>query len=72
MKAIASWLSDPFLHLIGVGAVILAIGMGMSSSGESAKGDTPAKGVPRLCVDCLKSHPANRACSEAIIAANGR
>ncbi len=70
MKAIASWLSDPFLHLIGVGAVILAVGIGMSS-GDPARGDTAAKGSPRRCDECYKSHPADRTCSEAIIATVG-
>lgn len=71
MKAIASWMSDPFLHLIGVGAVVLAIGMGMSS-GDSAKGDAPAKGAPRQCDECFRTHPGHRTCSEAIITATDR
>lgn len=71
MKAIASWLSDPFLHLIGVGAVVLAIGMGMSS-GDSAKGETPANDAPLHCDECFRTHPGSRTCSEAIIAATDR
>ena len=70
MKAIASWLGDPFLHLIGVGVVLLGIGMGMSS-GDSGDGDPPSKAAPR-CVACAKSHPAGRTCSEAIASAPDR
>ena len=51
MKAILSWLSDPYLHLIGIGTIVVAI------SAAGSRGDA---GEP--CDLCHKNHDESRSC----------
>jgi hypothetical protein len=55
MKTILSWLGDPYLHLIGIGSVVVAIGV-MSSGGEAAES----------CGLCNKVHDETRPCSHVV------
>ena len=62
MKTILGWLSDPWLHLLGLVVVVLAVGSRMGATG-SAKGDEVAATV---CDGCAKKHDALRPCYEAV------
>jgi len=62
MKAILGWLGDPFLHLLGIGLIVLAIGARMGS--DPGKGDV---GAADSCDLCLKIHEAAKPCARVIV-----
>ena len=55
MKAILSWLGDPYLHLIGIGTVVVSIGL-MSSGGEPSE----------PCGLCNRPHDESRPCPQVV------
>ncbi len=57
MKAVLGWLSDPYLHIIAVGLVLvrLAMGAGGGETSDPYDGLTP-------CVVCHASHQASKPC----------
>lgn len=55
MKTILSWLGDPYLHLIGIGTVVVGIGL-MSSGGEAAE----------TCGLCNRAHDESRPCPHVV------
>ncbi len=58
MKAILSWLSDPYLHLIAIGTIVVAIGAAGSSGGEAAE----------TCGLCNRAHDESRPCPHVVAA----
>ncbi len=58
MKTILGWLSDPFLHLLGIAAILLVIGSQMKT--ESNTTDDTA--VVTRCEVCHKVHDLSKAC----------
>lgn len=58
MKAILSWLSDPYLHLIGIGTIVVAIGA------AGSRGD-----AGEACDLCHRNHDESRSCVRAVATA---
>jgi hypothetical protein len=54
MKAFLSWLGDPYLHLLAIGTVVVAIG----AAGASRGGDGS-----ELCDHCGRVHDDPAACA---------
>ncbi len=57
MKTILSWLGDPYLHLLGIGTIVVAIGVA-SSGADSAE----------ACALCNRSHDETRPCPQVVAA----
>jgi hypothetical protein len=57
MKMIVGWLGDPYLHLVGIGLIVLAIGAGISS--ESGRSDATER-----CDSCQRFHDESVVCSK--------
>ena len=58
MKALLSWLSDPYLHLLGVGAIVVGIGVAGSSRGD----------VGEPCDLCQRVHDESNASCLRVVA----
>jgi hypothetical protein len=52
MKTIVGWLGDPYLHIFGIGLIVLAVGAGLGS--DPGRGDS--------CDLCHKFHDVNVSC----------
>jgi cytochrome c553 len=63
VKAILGWLCDPFLHLLVIGAIVLAVGARMSS--EPAKADAAAEAS---CARCHRNHDDLNECPQLAVA----
>jgi hypothetical protein len=59
VKAILGWLGDPYLHLFGIGLIILALGAGLTSESSGSPG-------PDRCERCLKIHGEAVACAPSV------
>ena len=57
MKAILSWLGDPYLHLLGVGAIVVGIGVAGSSRGD----------VGEPCDLCHRTHDDSNSCLRVVV-----
>ena len=65
MKAILGWLCDPFLHLLVIAAIVVAVGARMSS--EPAKADASAEAS---CARCHRNHDDLKGCPQLAAAGN--
>jgi hypothetical protein len=61
MKRIVGWLCDPYLHLLGFGAILLAIGLMVSPD----KAGTFEAASP-TCSLCSGNHDENLPCPRVI------
>jgi hypothetical protein len=55
MKTIVGWLGDPYLHLVGIGLIVLAIGAGINS--EPGRGEASDR-----CDLCHRFHDESLGC----------
>jgi hypothetical protein len=61
MKTVLSWLGDPYLHLIAIGTIVVAI----SAAGPS-RGDAGER-----CEQCERVHDASTPCSQIALKSPG-
>ena len=67
MKIVIGWLSDPWVHLLGIGILVVGIGSRMGTAGTPT---TDSMGLPG-CETCHKQHDTSRPCYEAFTARLG-
>ncbi len=61
MKMVLSWLGDPYLHLIAIGTIVVAIGAAGSSRGDSAE----------RCEQCDRFHDSSVTCTQVALKSQG-
>jgi hypothetical protein len=62
MKTVLGWLGDPYLHLIGIGLLVLTLGSRLGA--ESTKVELSAYSE---CELCGRLHDENKACSPIVV-----
>jgi hypothetical protein len=62
MKAIFGWLGDPYLHLIGIGLLVLTLGSRLAA--ESSKAELSSYGQ---CELCGRLHDDSKSCARSAV-----
>jgi hypothetical protein len=62
MKTMIGWLSDPFLHLLAIAAIVLAVGTKMSTETKLAEVD-----VFGPCDICHHDHNLSEKCGRVAV-----
>jgi hypothetical protein len=61
MKTVLSWLGDPYLHLLAIGTIVVAIGTAGSSRGD----------VGERCDQCERVHDDSTTCTQIALKSQG-
>jgi hypothetical protein len=59
MKAFVRWLSDPYVHVLSIAAILIWLSMGVGSIESAAHVEAEAELV---CASCLSDHDASSVC----------